>query len=90
LDIQQYPQTRIDRPQPGSKEANGLPATQLYELAADIGETSNVYAENLEVVVRMTRALEEIIAKGRSTPGPKQSNDAPIQVRKGASAKAEE
>jgi hypothetical protein len=47
-----------------------------------------VYAENPEVVARMTRALEAIIVNGRSTPGPKQSNDAPIQIRKGASAKA--
>jgi arylsulfatase A-like enzyme len=75
-------------PKPGSKEAKSLPPTQLYDLAADIGETRNVYAENPEVVARMTRALEAIIANGRSTPGPKQSNDAPIQIRKGASAKA--
>ena len=74
-------------PKPGSKEAEGLPPTQLYDLAADIGETHNVYAEKPEIVARMTRALEAIIANGRSRPGPKQSNDAPIQIRKGASAK---
>jgi hypothetical protein len=75
-------------PKPDSKEAQGLPATQLYDLTADLGETHNVSAENPDVVARMTRTLEEIVANGRSTPGPKQSNDAPIQIRKGASAKA--
>lgn len=73
-----------------AKEANGLPATQLYDLAADIAESKNVYAQNPEIVARMTKAMEEIIANGRSTPGAKQSNDAPIQIRRGAVARAAE
>ena len=77
-------------PKPGSDEAKGLPATQLYDLATDIGETNNVYARNPEVVARMTMALEAIVANGRSTPGPTQANDAPIQLRKGSSAKVNE
>lgn len=75
-------------PKPGSKEAQGLPPTQLYDLVADLGETNNVYAEHPEVVARMTTALEAIVANGRSTPGPKQSNDSPIELRKGAPARA--
>lgn len=69
-------------PKPGSKQAQALPETQLYDLESDMGETKNVQAEHPEVVARMTKALEQIIAEGRSTPGAKQSNDAAIQLRK--------
>jgi arylsulfatase A len=71
-------------PKPGSKEAKGLPDTQLYNLDADIAETKNLQAEHPEEVARLTKLLEQIIANGRSTPGPKQANDAPIQLRKKA------
>ncbi|MEO6784716.1 MAG: arylsulfatase [Chthoniobacteraceae bacterium] len=77
-------------PKPGSKEAKGLPATQLYDLRSDLGESKNVFAGNPEVVARMTKVLEGLISNGRSTPGPKQSNDAPIQMRKGPSGNATE
>ncbi|EDY15821.1 Cerebroside-sulfatase [Chthoniobacter flavus Ellin428] len=69
-------------PKPGSKEAKGLPDTQLYDLTADLAESRNVYGEHPDVVARMTKALEQIIADGRSTPGAKQSNDVAIQLRK--------
>ena len=77
-------------PKPGSKESKGLPTTQLYDLRDDLGESKNVSAQHPDVVARMTKALEEIIANGRSTPGPKQSNDTPIQIRKGPSRDAAE
>ncbi len=69
-------------PKPGSKEAKGLPTNQLYDLSTDKGETKNLQAEHPEVVARLTRLLEHFIADGRSTPGPKQANDAPIVIRK--------
>lgn len=71
-------------PKPGSKEAAKLPDTQLYELIADPGETINLQAKHPEEVARLTRLLEQIIADGRSTPGPKQPNEVPIQIRKKA------
>lgn len=74
-------------PKPGSASAKGLPKVQLYDLAADIAESNNVQAEHPEVVKQLTALLEKYIANGRSTPGPKQANDAPITVNK-TSAKA--
>ena len=69
-------------PKPGSREAKKLPVTQLYDLSTDQGETQNLQAEYPEEVARLTKLLEQIIADGRSTPGPKQANDAPIVIRK--------
>ncbi len=67
-------------PTPGSKEAVGLPETQLYDLSKDIGETHNVVAENPEVARRLTALLERYIANGRSTPGGPQENTTPVQI----------
>lgn len=73
-------------PKPGSKEAKGLPDTQLYDLSVDLAESRNVCAEHPDVVARLTTELEKIIADGRSTPGAKQSNDAAIRIRKQGSS----
>ena len=69
---------------PGDADArkSGLPEIQLYNLATDISETINVHAENLAVVARLTALLERYVADGRSTPGPRQSNDTAIVLRK--------
>ena len=69
-------------PKPGSAEAKRLPDTQLYDLGSDIAESKNLQAEHPEIVARLTKELEQIIAKGRSTPGAEQVNDVPIQIRK--------
>jgi arylsulfatase A-like enzyme len=71
-------------PTPGSKAAQGLPETQLYDLSADQAESKNLQAEHPEEVARLTKLLEQIVANGRSTPGAKQANDAEIQIRKRA------
>lgn len=70
---------------PGDAEAKkgGLPDVQLYDLSHDVGETKNVQAEHPEVVARLTAILDRYIAEGRSTPGPRQPNDASIVVQKG-------
>lgn len=75
-------------PKPGSKEARGLPQDQLYDLSADRAEAANLHAEYPDIVTRLTKRLENIIADGRSTPGKQQANDAAITIRK-KSAKAE-
>ncbi len=69
-------------PTPGSKEAQGLPQNQLYDLSIDKAESKNLHSEHPEKVTRLTKLLEEMIANGRSTPGQKQANDVAIQIRK--------
>jgi arylsulfatase A len=80
-------------PKPGSAEEAKLPEFQLYDLAQDLGEQRNLFATEPERATKMRAALETLIARGRSTPGPDQSNDAPITLVKkvntpGAKAKA--
>ena len=60
----------------------GLPEIQLYHLATDPAESKNIHAENPAVVARLRTLLDRTIAEGRSTPGPRQPNDAPIDVLK--------
>jgi arylsulfatase A-like enzyme len=63
-----------------------LPEIQLYDLANDVGETRNVQAEHPGQVARLAALLEQIVAHGRSTPGPIQLNDVPINIRKASGA----
>jgi arylsulfatase A-like enzyme len=69
-------------PKPGSKAAERLPDTQLYDMTKDVGERVNEFQSHPEVVDRLTKLLEKYIADGRSTPGAPQKNDAAIVVRK--------
>ena len=66
---------------PAARKA-GLPEIQLYNLAADPAETKNVHVENPAVVARLRALLERYVADGRSTPGPRQANDVPIDLLK--------
>jgi hypothetical protein len=62
---------------------------QLFDLEADLGETNNLQAEHPEIVASLTKKLEALIAKGRSTSGPNQTNDVPIDIwKKKTQAKA--
>jgi arylsulfatase A-like enzyme len=56
-------------PLPGSKEAEALHPVQLYDLAADPGETSNLATAYPEVVEELRTLLTAYIKQGRSTPG---------------------
>jgi len=69
-------------PRPGSKDVQGLPPIQLYDMTQDVGERGNVYKEHPEVVARLTELLEKYVADGRSTPGAPQQNDVPVNVHK--------
>ena len=72
------------KPGDAAAKKQDLPEVQLYDLASDIGETRNVRAEHPDVVERLTKLLEQTISNGRSTPGPKQANDAVVELRKKA------
>jgi arylsulfatase A len=69
---------------PGDKEAlkQGLPPIQLVDLSTDIGELNNQQASHPEVVERMTKLMESIASKGRSTPGPSVKNDTDVDFQK--------
>ena len=69
-------------PRPGTPAATELPPVQLYDLQADIGETTNVQSSHPEIVTRLTKLLEKYVADGRSTPGAPQQNTAPVQIEK--------
>ncbi len=60
----------------------GLPAEQLYDMSTDEEEQHNVAAEHPEIVKELSALLQKYIDDGRSTPGAKQTNDAPIVVHK--------
>jgi len=49
--------------------------TQLYNMETDIGEQQNLISKHPEKAQALRALLDEQIANGRSTPGPKQQND---------------
>ena len=51
-----------------------LPPVQLYNLHTDRKETTNLQADYPEIVRELTAELRRIVERGRSTPGPAQSN----------------
>jgi len=48
---------------------------ELYHLGEDLSESRNLVSEHSERVQQMKRLLEDLIVRGRSTPGMKQKND---------------
>jgi arylsulfatase A len=62
--------------------AQGLPKIQLYDMDKDLSEEHNLQAQNPEKVAQLLALLEEYVAKGRSTPGIHQTNDAQIDIWK--------
>ncbi|HUY33703.1 MAG TPA: sulfatase-like hydrolase/transferase [Pirellulales bacterium] len=74
------------KPTPGSVEASELPAVQLYDLAADIGERNNVQGEHPQVVARLTKLLERYVAEGRSTPGSRRKNTRQVDIGRAVKA----
>jgi arylsulfatase A-like enzyme len=70
------------KPLEAAAAEEGLPEVQLYDLSSDPGERHNLQAAHPEIVARLTRLLEKIVAEGRSTPGPSQTNDVAIDLWK--------
>ncbi|MCX6877831.1 MAG: sulfatase-like hydrolase/transferase [Verrucomicrobia bacterium] len=52
---------------------------QLYDLAADLGETKNIWLDKPELVAELTTTMTRLVTEGRSTPGAKQQNDVPVR-----------
>jgi len=65
-----------------SKGNTGNEPGQLYDMSEDSGERTNRYSQHPEVVSRLTKLLEKYVIEGRSTPGPKESNDVAVDIRK--------
>ncbi|MBI5394661.1 MAG: arylsulfatase [Verrucomicrobia bacterium] len=64
------------------KGGDAMPS-QLYNLADDLGETKNLYAEKPGLVAEMKALMEKLVADGRSTPGAAQKNDVEVRIHKG-------
>jgi arylsulfatase A-like enzyme len=60
----------------------GLPLVQLYDMQCDPGETRNLQAEQPDKVKELVALLKKQVAAGRSTPGPRQQNDVPVDIWK--------
>ena len=68
-------------------EEQGKPTVQLYDMTMDLSEQKNLAAGMREKVKSMQELLTKQVSDGRTTPGPKQANDAPITIDKKPSAK---
>lgn len=69
-------------PRPGRDDTSKLPPVQLFDLASDPGEQTNLEAKYPEMVTRLTKLLEEQVSRGRSTPGVAQSNNGTVDIWK--------
>ena len=66
----------------GWSKGNDGQSAQLYDMAADVGERTNLNKKETVIVERLTKLVEKYIADGRSTPGTKQTNDVPVNLHK--------
>lgn len=62
-------------------------SAQLYDLANDLGETTNLYSRHPDKAAELTDLMEKIVDEGRSTPGAIQENDKPFDWKKFMPAK---
>ncbi|MCA9241098.1 MAG: arylsulfatase [Planctomycetales bacterium] len=70
------------RPREPRARAMNLPKVQLYNLADDPGEETNVASQHPERVQELSDCLSSAINRGRTTPGPTQPNDVEVVVYK--------
>ena len=62
-------------PRPWSKDGEGLPKFQLYNLKTDPGETKNLYGNFPEIESNLIDLFKKAITNGRTTVGNIQKND---------------
>jgi len=60
----------------------GKPMTQLYDMSVDPAERKNLVKQKPEIARELRELLELQIGQGRTSPGPRQTNDAIIVVDK--------
>ena len=60
-----------------AKELAGLPEMQLFDLSKDPSEQSNLISDYPELALSLKNEMISLIKNGRSTQGPKLSNDGP-------------
>jgi hypothetical protein len=73
----------------GWSKGDGTHPAQLYNLAEDLAETKNLYADKPEMVAELTALMDRIVAVGRSTPGAAQPNDVPVNWKRFMQPKTE-
>ncbi|MCH2125305.1 MAG: arylsulfatase [Pirellulaceae bacterium] len=66
-------------PRPPQARKEELPSVQLYDLAADLGETKNLQGSKPLVVEKLTALMQRYVDQGRSTVGEKQANGRRVQ-----------
>ncbi len=64
-----------------SKGGDGNPS-QLYNMATDRKESTNLVDTQPDLAAALTQLLEAAVARGRTTPGPPQTNDTQIVIWK--------
>ncbi len=69
-------------PRPGTDDTAGMPEFQLYDLATDPGEKTNLVGQHPDRVAKMKAMMEEAIARGRTTPGEALKNDVEVTLIK--------
>ena len=62
---------------PAWQDLDKAPFVQLFNVAKDPHEDRNLAAQEPKRVARMVKLLRQQISAGRSTPGPKLTNDRP-------------
>jgi hypothetical protein len=65
---------------PSREDLQSPPFVQLFDLSEDPHEDHNLAADHPDRVAAMVTMLKEQIENGRSTPGPKLSNDKNVLV----------
>ncbi|TWT74032.1 sulfatase family protein [Allorhodopirellula solitaria] len=68
------------KPREPDAKKRGLPPMQLFHLGNDPGETTNVADQHPEKVAELKALLDQQVAEGRCTPGPRLSNDRKVDV----------
>jgi arylsulfatase A-like enzyme len=71
---------KLNFPGPPKKDGGEPAPLELFDLTADLGETTNVAKQHADVVSELTKLMRRYVAEGRSTPGPAQLNDVAVVI----------